>query len=226
MPKFWKRFSKKYRNTPEEPIAAPPTDGLTSGNDPLGSSTSASRSQTSKGVSSAAEDGPPKRPPRPNSAQPETNLQQTADQPQAPSGLLSSTEYAEKRLKEAAEKLEKVIPKEVLQSGKLEINGCADINTMADNVALAIGRLMNQRNIDESKQSAVKTLMKGWVKKALPFIQHGLSAASVLKLGVLYLLVPTGRDPGSLWINRIGVTLRRPGFAKFDPSHVLEPSKG
>jgi hypothetical protein len=72
---------------------------------------------------------------------------------------------------------------------------------------------MNKRNVDESKQPAVKPLlMKGWVKKALPFVQNGLRAAKVYTiLGLFCRLVYPGRDPCplSFWI-----TLYCPGFAK------------
>jgi hypothetical protein len=170
MPKFSKRF-KKAHNAPEEATSEPPL-----------ADTLAFRNHHSTSTPVPSEDGLPIQPlPEQNAVQSETNLQQTADQSQVPSETLSHLGNSERRLEEAAKKLNKVIPKESFLSDHLEITGCADINTIADNVASAIGTLMSERNIDRTKQSVVKTLLKGWVKKALPFIQQGLSAASVLE---------------------------------------------
>jgi len=118
-------------------------------------------------------------PPQLGAEQPKEDPQPSVDLPSALPKSLTAFEAAEERLKDAAKNLEKIIPTEVLESEKLEIKGCADINTLADNIAVAIGRLMNKRNVEETKQSTVKTLMKGWVKKALPFVQNGLSATTV-----------------------------------------------
>jgi hypothetical protein len=172
-----------------EATSAPPTDKVSIGSNPQASSNSATLSQVSKNLISEADAPAEGRPPKSNA--PEEKGPEQSDRSNSPSNTLTPVEVAEASLKAAAKKLEKAIPKEVLESGKLEIKGCADINTLADNVALAIGSLMNERNVAESKQSVVKTLLKGWVKKALPFLQHGLSttkaglsAASVLKLRV------------------------------------------
>jgi hypothetical protein len=185
MSKFLKRITKRPRNSPDQGATS---TSLPEGLRPASPSTSPSVARASENVSSE-HGAPADLPPKPNTTQPQDHQQQTAGQQKATPTPLKT---AEARLKEAANKLQKVIPEQLLESDKLEIKGCADINPMADDVALAIGRLMDQRNVDEAKQSVVKTLMKGWVKKALPFIQYGLnsakvglSAASVLKLEAL-----------------------------------------
>jgi hypothetical protein len=165
-----------------EGIPVPSPDALESGDSPPASSASANpAAQPAENVS--PEDGGHSEPdvPKAGAARLEgDDPEQQTDQQGEHLETDNPLNEAEKRLEESAEKLDKAIPRsKILRSGELKIKGCADINSMADNVAYAIGALMKERNIDQPQQSVVKALIKGWVKKALPFIQKGLTAATV-----------------------------------------------
>jgi hypothetical protein len=218
MRKFLKyRLGNKSRNTPVETISTIRSNDSASHLRPSVVSTSASTCDVSREVST---DVPSRNPTTPaDTIEPEntqTNAEQRSDTPPSLAG-------AEARLKEAARKLQTLIPEDVLQCGELKFNdieGCADINSLADNVGLAIATLMDQRNVEKSNQSAVKTLMKGWVKKVLPFIQQGLSFATVSNR--VTILVTIASDPRALHNNRIGPTLYCPGYQTVFVSDRLE----
>ena len=101
-----------------------------------------------------------------------------------PKGL-SPLERAQKKLKEAAEKLKSKIPSNmILKEEQLKtdsVKGCADVNCIAEHMGLAIESLMHERSRDdESDKGTVKELVKRLVKKSLPFVEPGLTIAQVL----------------------------------------------
>ena len=87
---------------------------------------------------------------------------------------------AKKKLEEAARKLEGLLPLDLMSSQreKMEsIKGSADINALAESLGSIIEVLMRDRDIEEAPSGL--SLIKIWVKKALPFIEHGLDVATV-----------------------------------------------
>src|SRR5579862_4984304 len=117
MPKFLKRLGKKSRKIPTEAPPVSSTDDLASRNTPLSSSSSTPPRNTSTNVSSEGS-SPVQYPTVLDATKP-----QEADQSQERSEPLTPLEIAKKRLDEGAEKLEKLIPKHLLQSGDIEITG-------------------------------------------------------------------------------------------------------
>jgi hypothetical protein len=59
------------------------------------------------------------------------------------------------------------------------IQGYADLGTVAESLVCVMETMIDEKSIEESKKSTAKALIKSWVKKALPFIEQGLSAATV-----------------------------------------------
>lgn len=87
---------------------------------------------------------------------------------------------AEKKLEEAAKKLEGLLPPDLMSSQreKMEsIKGSVDINALAESLGSIIEVLMHDRDIEEAPSGL--SMIKIWVKKALPFIEHGLDVATV-----------------------------------------------
>jgi hypothetical protein len=87
-------------------------------------------------------------------------------------------ETALSKLNEAAAKLRRMLPEDN-QPQMESIQACADLSTLAESLASVMETIMDERNIEESSKPA-KTPIQSWVKKALPFIEQGLSAATVL----------------------------------------------
>jgi hypothetical protein len=88
--------------------------------------------------------------------------------------------HAEATLKEAAENLQKKLPKGIKEDERFQIkpiHGSADINMLSESLERSIGGLMDQEAVPERKQTLVKILTNNWVKKAIPFIHSGLSVA-------------------------------------------------
>lgn len=88
---------------------------------------------------------------------------------------------AKKKSEEAAKKLEGLLPPDLMtsQREKMEsIKGSVDINALAESLGSIIEVLMRDRDIEEAP-SAGLSMIKIWVKKALPFIEHGLDVATV-----------------------------------------------
>jgi hypothetical protein len=84
---------------------------------------------------------------------------------------------AEKRLKKAGNKLEKIITQK--DSAEFEIKASADINTLAENIGAALVSLMEHRKVAESKQSQARSFVVEWAKKTIPFVDTGLTIANV-----------------------------------------------
>lgn len=113
---------------------------------------------------------------RPEQAPLEQELKQT------PAERPSKLESAQRELDKAAAKLREVIPADVLQREVLDIGSIqdsADVSYIAENLGSFIESMMHEQNIKESGKSAIPTLIKGWVKKTLPFIHTGLTTAKV-----------------------------------------------
>lgn len=108
-------------------------------------------------------------------------------------GITSDSEVspAEARLQEAAAKLKSKLMMDLLHEVNMDfgpIQGHSDINSVAQQIGTAVVALMDQRHIAKSKQGPAKTFVQTWVKKALPFIQDGLSAAKVFVSNTLLAL--------------------------------------
>jgi hypothetical protein len=139
-------------------------------------------------ASKARTAGPASQPPRSN--------QPASKQPKAKWTRLGS---AEKKLKESAKKLEELLPLDLLTSQKKEmeyIKGSADINALAESLGSVIKDLMGERDVEET--SSGLSVIKVWVKKALPFIEKGLDIATVSP--AFSLLMKTGCGPSSVWV--------------------------
>jgi hypothetical protein len=87
--------------------------------------------------------------------------------------------FAQKRLNEAAAKLEKNISAELLASRNFEIKGSADVNSLANNIGSALVMIMEQRDVEKPKQSHARDLVTEWAKKTIPFIETGLTVTNV-----------------------------------------------
>jgi hypothetical protein len=110
---------------------------------------------------------------------------------------------AEKKLKESAEKLEGLLPLDLLSSQKREMEsttGSADINALADSLGSIIEVLMRERDIEEAPSGL--SVIKVWAKKALPFVEKGLDIATVSS--PFSLLREIGCGPSSVWVARFG----------------------
>lgn len=90
---------------------------------------------------------------------------------------------AEKKLKEAAKKLEGLLPPDLVSSQETEmesVKGSADINAISESLGTIVEALMRDRHIVAEKETQTGlSLIKIWVKKALPFVEHGLHIAKV-----------------------------------------------
>jgi hypothetical protein len=87
---------------------------------------------------------------------------------------------ADKKLKEAAKTLEKLLPPDLLSSLRREMEstrGSADINALAESLGSIIEVLMRERDIEEAPSGL--SVIKVWAKKALPFLEKGLDVATV-----------------------------------------------
>lgn len=134
-------------------------------------------------------------------APPQENQQQKAELQEDEAETSQCLTDAERRLKEAAEKLDKIIPDDMKISA---VDICADVNSLADNVGSAITTLMAQRNIDKLNEHVLKSLTKRWIKKVFPFLQQGLKAAAVLRPVYFQWLTSTASDSCTVWIDSIG----------------------
>lgn len=97
----------------------------------------------------------------------------------------SLLERAQKNLNEAAEKLKAKIPLDmVLKEEQLNmesVQGCVDVNCIAEYMGVAIESLLSERSQDEeSEKGIVKQFVKRLVKKTLPLVEQGLDAVQVL----------------------------------------------
>jgi hypothetical protein len=104
------------------------------------------------------------------------------DELQGPPDHTQMPDVARARLNESAKMLKELVISEWPDDGGSElkaIEASADINTLADQVGLAIETMMRQRNIDRSNEPAVQKVIKGWVTKVLPFVTDVLSDAKV-----------------------------------------------
>jgi len=105
--------------------------------------------------------------------------------PDRPQGL-SRLERAQKKLNGAAEKLKMKIPPDMLlQDDRLKtdsVQGCADVNCIAEHMGLAIENVMYERSREDvSEKESVRELVKRLVKKTSPLLEQGLAAAKVLR---------------------------------------------
>jgi len=101
-------------------------------------------------------------------------------------GALNSDEEDERgialakgRLNRAGEDLKNKIPPDILGSTNFEIKASADINSLADNIGLALVTMMDRRSIEKSRQKHFLGLVTEWAKKTIPFIETGLTVANV-----------------------------------------------
>jgi hypothetical protein len=101
-------------------------------------------------------------------------------------GALNSDEEDERgvalakgRLNKAGEELKNKIPPDILGSTNFEIRASADINSLADNIGLALVTMMDRRSIEKSRQTHFQGMVTEWAKKTIPFIETGLTVANV-----------------------------------------------
>jgi hypothetical protein len=111
------------------------------------------------------------------------NEAESAPQRDIPSlSPLEPNSTGERTLREAAENLKKELQKSGMDSSGFEfelIHGSYDMNTLAYNLERCLGAIMDNSNVSLSNQNAVKTFVKEWAKKSIPFIEKGLTAAEV-----------------------------------------------
>jgi hypothetical protein len=95
-------------------------------------------------------------------------------------GQVVGPAHAEAVLNEAAEKLEKAFPEDVQRKFQINpIHGSADISSLSQSIQDVLGQIMDKDQIEEKEQTLVKAVTNTWVKKAIPFVQKGLSVAKV-----------------------------------------------
>jgi hypothetical protein len=101
-------------------------------------------------------------------------------------GALNSDDDEERRivlakswLNKAGEDLKNNIPPDILGSTNFEIKASADINSLADNIGLALVTMLDRRSIEKSRQTHFQGLVIEWAKKTIPFIETGLTVANV-----------------------------------------------
>jgi len=82
------------------------------------------------------------------------------------------------KLNAAAAQLEQMLPLDVRKT-ELKLERYADLHTLTESLASVMNTMMDERQIDESNKPTATAVIKSWVQKALPFIEHGLSAANV-----------------------------------------------
>lgn len=87
---------------------------------------------------------------------------------------------AQSKLETAAEKLKRLLPEEFSGQDELKMEGFADLNAVAQRLGSIVETLMYDRDVEETRKPVVLNLIKSWVKKALPFIEQGLTAATVI----------------------------------------------
>lgn len=92
--------------------------------------------------------------------------------------LPASVALAKDRLNKAAEELQKKLPEDIERSTILEVEGGADINSLADDISSALVKMMEQRNVERSMEP-VQGFVIEWAKKTIPFIQMGLTIVKV-----------------------------------------------
>jgi hypothetical protein len=108
----------------------------------------------------------------------ETSPPRGAEKKEEENELPTNVAQAIDKLNKSAEKLKDSLPKTMIQeSATFKVDGGADINALADNVGSTLVALMSAQD-SKSKQKA-QSLLVEWAKKAIPFIQPGLSVASV-----------------------------------------------
>jgi hypothetical protein len=91
-------------------------------------------------------------------------------------------ERAQKALDKAATRLKGLLPEDILKNEQVKMDsipGSADVSSLAENIGSVVDLLMREGSDDDTDTLAVQHLIKGWVKKALPFIHSGLKAAKV-----------------------------------------------
>ena len=94
--------------------------------------------------------------------------------------LPASVVLAKDKLKKAVEKLEKKIPSDFQGKATFEVPGGADINSLTDDIGSKLVTMMDLRNNQSKKR--VQNFVIDWAKKTIPFIQPGLTVASVRSL--------------------------------------------
>jgi hypothetical protein len=82
--------------------------------------------------------------------------------------------HAEAALNEALEKRFPTTPNATSASPQF-----TDLNSLTENVEDVIGQMMDKNKIEENEQALVKAVTNHWVKKAIPYVQKGLSVAEV-----------------------------------------------
>jgi hypothetical protein len=93
--------------------------------------------------------------------------------------LSTSLAIAKAQLNKAGENLKKNMPKEFLGNAIFEIKASADIISLGDNIELALVTMMDQRNVEKSKQSLARSFVTQWARKTIPYIETGLTVANV-----------------------------------------------
>ena len=98
--------------------------------------------------------------------------------------LSTSLAIAKAQLNKAGENLKKEIPEEFLGNANFEIKASADIVSLGDNIGSALVTMMDQRNVEKSKQSLARRFVTQWARKTIPYIETGLTVANVRYVSV------------------------------------------
>ena len=107
----------------------------------------------------------------------------TVPQPDViPSSSLQVESAAQRALNQSAEKLKEKIQRYGMGISEFNfepIPGSYDMNSLAHNLEVCLGSIMDKANVAVSNQNVVKTFAKEWAKKSIPFIEKGLQSAEV-----------------------------------------------
>jgi len=93
--------------------------------------------------------------------------------------LPASLVLVKQLLKKAGEELEKQLPLDIRASTKFEVKASADINALAESIGSTLEVMMDRSNVEKSKQKPAVRLLTEWAKKALPFVETGITVANV-----------------------------------------------
>jgi hypothetical protein len=85
--------------------------------------------------------------------------------------LPPSVAHAIERLNKAAQRLQNNLPEDISKGANFKVEGSRDINSLADNIGSALVKMMEQRQVEESKQSHARSVVVEWAKKTIPFVK-------------------------------------------------------
>jgi hypothetical protein len=155
------------------------------------------------------------------------SLQSTSQQPSTSPTKEEETQpadlaLAKRRLDEVAERLKKQIPKDFLGATTFEVQGCADVTSLADQIGKAIMETMKSQEVRKETQGPVQALMIDWAKKTIPFVQQRLSLTNVFLQILNCELNAAECDPCSVQLDCVRSVICHSGIPVIKSSHFTD----